>query len=51
LLPTEGALLRLGVELRYLSVALPKLDVMTVNQLLGAFLCGVIVRAMKVHGA
>jgi hypothetical protein len=35
--PTEVALFGLGVERRYLSVALPKLDIVTVDELLCQF--------------
>jgi hypothetical protein len=44
-----AALLRFANELRYAAVALPQLYVETVNELLGAFLRGVVIRTDKLH--
>jgi hypothetical protein len=48
--PTEAALLP-GFELCDPAIQLPQLNVVTVNELFGAFFRCVVVRAMKVHGA
>jgi hypothetical protein len=45
--PAEAALLRLPVKASDLTVALPKLYVMTIDELLGVFCRGLIVRAHK----
>jgi hypothetical protein len=45
--PTEAALFRLAVKPGYLTVQLPKLNIVSVNQLLGGFDCCVIVIAVE----
>jgi hypothetical protein len=49
-LSTQATLLP-GFELCDPAIQLPQLNVVTVNELFGAFFRSVVVRAMKVHGA
>jgi len=46
---TEAALLQFATELRYAALALPKLDVVTVNELFGVFLRGVVVGTKNLY--
>jgi hypothetical protein len=49
-LPTEATLLRFVPESSYLTVKLPKLYVVAVHELLGAFFRRVVVRAFEIDG-
>jgi hypothetical protein len=49
--PTEAALIRLAIKLGYHALALPKLDILAVDELLCGFNGRVVVRAIKLDRA